>query len=215
MGKVNLWVCQRPSGNEGRLAGADPKVRPQMMQAGSNSALSLSCAPPVAMGGGQLQPEQSLNYSAGAVVEQGPFTFTSDYFRIDIGDRVALSQEINLTESEIQTLLAEGIPEARNFPVFRFFLNDFSTRLSSSVRNLMKNSGNARGKRLDGSPDSRSCISVYSASCSLCWKSAEDLTESRPSSPYRRIPKYHGQMVFPLVHKTSPGPTSRVFMRAE
>ena len=81
----------------------------------------------VARGGGQLQPEKSLNYSAGAVIEQGPFTFTADYFRIDIDDRVALSQEIKLDEDEIQTLLAEGIPEARNFPVFRFFLNDFST----------------------------------------------------------------------------------------
>ncbi len=78
-------------------------------------------------GGGQLQPERSRNYSAGAVVDQGPFTFTADFFRIDIDDRVALSQEISLTEDEIVVLLAEGIPEARNFPVFRFFLNDFST----------------------------------------------------------------------------------------
>ena len=81
----------------------------------------------VARGGAQLQPEKSLNYSGGAVVEQGQFTFTADYFRIDIDDRVALSQEIALTEPEILTLLDEGIPEARNFPVFRFFLNDFST----------------------------------------------------------------------------------------
>ena len=34
-----LLVCQCPSGNEGRLAGVDPTVRPQMMQAGSNPAL--------------------------------------------------------------------------------------------------------------------------------------------------------------------------------
>ncbi|MXY26188.1 MAG: TonB-dependent receptor [Acidobacteria bacterium] len=81
----------------------------------------------VARGGGQLQPEKSRNYSAGAVVEQGPFTFTADFFRIDIDDRVALTQEISLSEDEIVTLLAEGIPEARNFPVFRFFVNDFST----------------------------------------------------------------------------------------
>ena len=81
----------------------------------------------MARGGGQLQPERSRNYSAGAVVDQGPFTFTADFFRIDIDDRVALSQEISLTEDEIVVLLAEGIPEARNFPVFRFFLNDFST----------------------------------------------------------------------------------------
>ena len=93
----------------------------------NNGVVPSTSAVAVARGGGQLQPEQSLNYSAGAVVEQGPFTFTADYFRIDIDDRVALSQEINLAESEIQTLLAEGIPEARNFPVFRFFLNDFST----------------------------------------------------------------------------------------
>ena len=78
-------------------------------------------------GGGQLQPEKSRNYSAGIVLADGPFTFTADFFRIDIDDRVALAQEISLTEDEIETLLAEGIPEARNFPVFRFFLNDFST----------------------------------------------------------------------------------------
>ena len=81
----------------------------------------------MARGGGQLQPETSRNYSAGVVVEEGPFTFTADYFRVDIDDRVALAQEIELSDDEIDTLLAEGIPEARNFPVFRFFLNDFST----------------------------------------------------------------------------------------
>ena len=81
----------------------------------------------IARGGGQLQPEKSINFSAGLVVAEGPFTFTADYFRINIDDRVALAQEISLSEDEIETLLAEGIPEARNFPVFRFFLNDFST----------------------------------------------------------------------------------------
>ncbi len=81
----------------------------------------------VARGGAQIQPETSINWSGGVVVEDGPFTFTADYFRIDIKDRVALAQEIKLSEDEIVTLLAEGIPEARNFPVFRFFLNDFST----------------------------------------------------------------------------------------
>ena len=81
----------------------------------------------VARGGGQLAPERSRNYSAGAVYEEGPFSFTADFFRIDISDRIALSQEIALTPSEIDVLLAEGIAEARNFPVFRYFLNDFST----------------------------------------------------------------------------------------
>ena len=93
----------------------------------NNGVVPSTSAVAVTRGGGQLQPEKSRNYSAGMVVEEGPFTFTADYFRIDIADRVSLSQEINLSEGEIETLLAEGIPEARNFPVFRFFLNDFST----------------------------------------------------------------------------------------
>ena len=93
----------------------------------NNGVVPATSAVAVARGGGQLQPEKSRNYSAGAVVAQGPVTFTADFFRIDIADRVALSQELSLSEREILTLLAEGIPEARNFPVFRFFLNDFST----------------------------------------------------------------------------------------
>ena len=93
----------------------------------NNGVVPSTSAVAVARGGGQLQPEKSRNYSAGAVFEQGPFTFTADFFRIDIDDRVSLSQEIKLSENEIVTLLAEGIAEARNFPVFRFFLNDFST----------------------------------------------------------------------------------------
>ena len=93
----------------------------------NNGVVPSTSAVAAARGGGQLQPEKSLNFSAGVVAEKGRFNFTADYFRINIDDRVALSQEIKLAESEIQTLLDEGIPEARNFPVFRFFLNDFST----------------------------------------------------------------------------------------
>ena len=93
----------------------------------NNGVVPSTSAVAVARGGAQLQPEKSRNYSGGAVIEQGPFTLTADYFRIDIADRIGLTQEIALSESEILVLLAEGIPEARNFPVFRFFLNDFST----------------------------------------------------------------------------------------
>ena len=81
----------------------------------------------VARGGGQLQPERSRNYSGGVVVDRGRASFTADFFRIDIRDRLAVSQEVALSPHEIETLVSEGIPEARNFPVFRFFLNDFST----------------------------------------------------------------------------------------
>lgn len=93
----------------------------------NNGVVPATSAVAMARGGGQLQPEKSFNMSGGAVIEKGAFTFTADFFRVRIEDRVALSQEVALTEPEIETLLAEGIPEARNFPVFRFFLNDFAT----------------------------------------------------------------------------------------
>ena len=67
----------------------------------NNGVVPATSAVAVARGGGQLQPEKSLNVSAGVVFEQGPFTFTADYFRINIDDRVALSQEIALSEPEI------------------------------------------------------------------------------------------------------------------
>ena len=81
----------------------------------------------LARGGRPLQPETSRNYSAGLVFDRGPMQLTTDFFRVDVADRLALSQEIRLRDDEIEVLLAEGIAEARNFPVFRFFLNDFST----------------------------------------------------------------------------------------
>ncbi len=93
----------------------------------NNGVVPATSAVAMARGGGQLQPEKSFNMSGGAVIDMGAFTFTADFFRVRIEDRVALSQEVALTEPEIETLLAEGIPEARNFPVFRFFLNDFAT----------------------------------------------------------------------------------------
>ena len=85
-------------------------------------------APAQLKGGQQLQPESSVNYAAGAIFDNGPFTFTADYFQIDVSDRLALSRRFTLTDGEIDQLLAEGFVEARNLASFRFFINDFSTR---------------------------------------------------------------------------------------
>ena len=84
-------------------------------------------APAILKGGRQLQPEASVNYAAGAIFDNGPFTFTADYFQIDISDRLALSKRFTLTPGEVDQLLAEGFVEARNLASFRFFINDFST----------------------------------------------------------------------------------------
>ena len=79
-------------------------------------------------GGRPLQPEISVNYTAGTVVDTGPFTFTADYFRIDLSDRFGISKNISLSPDEVDLLVAEGITSAGNLRDFRFFINDFATK---------------------------------------------------------------------------------------
>ena len=79
-------------------------------------------------GGEPLQPETSKNYAVGMAAEEGPFTFTADYFRIDVSDRIALTQDFSLSQTEVDELLAAGVAEAANLAEFRFFVNDFSTK---------------------------------------------------------------------------------------
>ena len=94
-----------------------------------NNGTIPSTSPVAALrGGGPLQPEESVNYSVGTVIDSGTFTFTADYFRIDVADRLTITRNYSLTPAEVATLLAEGIAEAGNLAVFRFFVNDFSTR---------------------------------------------------------------------------------------
>ncbi len=79
-------------------------------------------------GGVPLEPETSVNTTAGVVVDNGPFTLTADYFRVDVSDRMALSQTFTLTPDERALLLSEGITSAGTLAFFRFFINDFETR---------------------------------------------------------------------------------------
>ena len=78
-------------------------------------------------GGRPLVSETSVNTTAGLVVDAGPFTLTADYFRIDVADRLALSQTFTPTPDERALLLSEGITSAGTLTFFRFFINDFST----------------------------------------------------------------------------------------
>ena len=79
-------------------------------------------------GGRPLGPETSVNATAGVVFDTGPFTLTADYFQVDVGNRLALSQNFTLGADERAQLLSEGIASARTLAFFRFFINDFSTR---------------------------------------------------------------------------------------
>ena len=79
-------------------------------------------------GGKPLEPETSVNITAGLVVDTGPFTLTADFFRVDISDRLSLSKVLTLNPEERSLLFSEGITSAGNLTFFRFFVNEFSTR---------------------------------------------------------------------------------------
>ena len=93
-----------------------------------NNGTIPSISPLAALRGGQpLAPEQSINYTAGVVFDTGQFTFTADYFRINVSDRIGITSNFTLTADEIDTLLADGVDAARDLRRFRFFTNAFAT----------------------------------------------------------------------------------------
>jgi iron complex outermembrane recepter protein len=78
-------------------------------------------------GGEALEPEESQNFSVGAIFEMGSFSVTADYYIIEVDDRIAVSQDFELTPAEVAALVASGVTSAANLQSFRFFTNDFDT----------------------------------------------------------------------------------------
>ena len=70
-------------------------------------SLTLPPTNPVAMlkGGRQLQPEESVNLSLGAVFSLGAVDVSLDWFRIDVDDRIALTQQ-SLSDRDRADLVA-------------------------------------------------------------------------------------------------------------
>ncbi len=87
---------------------------------------------PVALlfGGEALDPEESTNFSAGAIFDLGPINVTIDYFNIEVTDRITVSQLFSITDltaQQLQDLIDAGVTSASNLQNFRFFTNDFDT----------------------------------------------------------------------------------------
>ncbi len=78
-------------------------------------------------GGKALQPEESLNMTAGVFFNLGNLDVTVDFFKVDVDDRLNLSQLFQLSQQEIDDLIGEGVTSAANLQNFRFFTNDFNT----------------------------------------------------------------------------------------
>ncbi len=83
------------------------------------------------VGGKQLEPEKSQNFSVGTVIDHDIASLTIDYFNIKVEDRLAPSKDFlrgqDITETQIEQLVAEGITSAANLQEFRFFTNEFET----------------------------------------------------------------------------------------
>ncbi len=83
----------------------------------------------MALGGRELEPEESVNTTLGAVVTlDNGLSLTVDYFLIDVDDRIALSGLFNVTDEIKEALIAAGVPEAHEFTSVRYFTNDFDTQ---------------------------------------------------------------------------------------
>ena len=83
------------------------------------------------VGGKPLDAEKSTNFTAGIVADLSGGNLTIDFFQILLKDRLALSEDFNLTENlteEQITQLENGeVPYVRNLTNFRYFTNDFET----------------------------------------------------------------------------------------
>ncbi len=93
-----------------------------------NNAVIPSISPAAWLRGGlPLGPEQSVNYTAGVVIDNGSFTLTADWFRIDVSDRIGITSNFYLTDAEVADLVAGGFDAAESVRNFRFFTNAFAT----------------------------------------------------------------------------------------
>ncbi|HYP97492.1 MAG TPA: TonB-dependent receptor [Polyangiaceae bacterium] len=80
-------------------------------------------------GGQALKPEKSVNISFGFVTQPlKKLSFSADVYRIDIRDRIGLSQRYTLTPEEQADLVAGGVAAAQGLTSFNFFVNGYKTR---------------------------------------------------------------------------------------
>ena len=96
---------------------------------GLQDELTLPAAHPAAafFGAKPLTPEKSVNYSAGIAFNLGAVEMTLDYYRIKMQDRIARSNEKNITDANRDAFLSFVGPAGSDISSVRFYTNDFDT----------------------------------------------------------------------------------------
>jgi iron complex outermembrane receptor protein len=79
------------------------------------------------LGGTELEPEESVSYTFGAVYSYEDLFVTVDYYNIQVEDRISQSEKINLSEAQKEILKASGVPNVDGLAQVSFFTNDFDT----------------------------------------------------------------------------------------
>lgn len=77
-------------------------------------------------GGTELGPEESNNITFGGFFSAGPVDVTIDLFKIDVDDRLNISDTFSLSPGDLETLRGQGI-DASDIATFSFFTNQFDT----------------------------------------------------------------------------------------
>lgn len=86
-------------------------------------------AHPVSMQKGAtiLDPEQSTSFAFGAIYNDGTFFVTADFYSIEVTDRIAQTDKLNIVESDWAPLTAAGVKNPELLGTITFFANDFDT----------------------------------------------------------------------------------------
>ena len=104
---------------------------PEIMDLTNNGTIPSTSALAERYGGRALEPESSVNTALGMVYEKDRFSFSADFFRIVVSDRLTTSKNFSLSASEVDQLLRDGIIRPGGvLKKFRFFINDFATATS-------------------------------------------------------------------------------------
>ena len=80
------------------------------------------------LGAKPLTPEKSRQGSAGLVWSLAGLVLTADVYRIDVRDRLNISQGFTLTAAQRAQLVATGVTDAANLNLVNFLTNAFDTR---------------------------------------------------------------------------------------
>lgn len=148
-----------------------------------------TCAEARLKGGKPLEPEESLTFTVDMVTERGPFSFTADYYRIDVEGRLAQSATRNPTDAEKDAIGASGCVPAADINNFRYFTNSLDTR-TQGVDLVASVDLSPVAAGLDENPFARDFGSKYpeSAPMGIAGASTTPAPATASTAPTRRRP---------------------------